>query len=269
MAEQRNILRIAVAVVFAFSITAPKASALNLENLIIGQMEDHFDGVSGPNPFGLEVLAFGTGISTITFSVNGVGDNSLTLDGDEWFFEDLGYASLAALRVPYATGNFWAFTFNEGLGDEDTVTINYNPNAMPTGLITGMSPAHGATAVPLNPTLTWDDCSACGADNESLMLIEMPLDQDVDFLRYVATSTTNWSPVALAPGTLHEIEAALNGRDSGSGLTATVGGDAFFYDGQTERINITSFTTVVPEPSTALLLGMGMVFLSAQRRKGE
>jgi hypothetical protein len=243
-------------------IAADRATALDIVDVSILYLEDHFDGVAGPTPFSLEVFVDGTDITGIDVTTpvgSTVANFSLSnIGGGEWEYESSGYVNAGALASDYNPGDYF-FEFTGAGPVTDDITLSFNPTA-PTGFIDVQDPAHDATGVATSPTVTWLDCSGCGGDILNMWVINTVTLNDEDFFETTDTNETTWNVGALLDAnTLHELETGV--VSGGVTTETTTGLDSLEYGAGWENVNYTEFTTV-PEPNTALLLLLGLVGLA-------
>jgi len=215
--------------------------ALNIYEVLISVTEYRTDGVPDDTPYEFSARTGGWDITQVGMTTPGGTVYSLEArDQFNWGLSIEDYATLADLRAAFPTGSY-TFTFN---GGTDSVTLSHNPTR-PTGFANITYPVHDSNDVPLDPTLTWDDCTGHGsaltmalADEETGMVaLEMLAD----------IALTAWAPVTLEPGREHSLEVAVFAGTAGQPYASqTVGSDDFGYYDLFENCNEVSFTTVSP-----------------------
>ena len=242
----RKLILVLLAVTLMVAVQAETTAAvLNVEEISISQYKDFWDGAADSTPYGFEVFINGTGISSVSVVDPHSGNHVLSdFGGGEWGFEDWDFASLIALDASYGAGSY-AFTFNAGGLDEDTVTINY-AYTEPTGFADITYPADGQTNVELNPVYTWASVVGYG-DALGMWIIEDPTGLDNDLYENVPVfdmNTTSWQPGPLAALTVYEFEiTVITAQGSVPTEMQTVGLDGFNYYGLFEHINMLGFET--------------------------
>jgi hypothetical protein len=125
--------------------------------------------------------------------------------------------------------------------------------------------------VSLNPTFDWGCDSTCAG--RSLIFSEVfdiVADDTIDELLTDNVATTSWTPSAsLIAGKDYEIQSTLADTEFSQGFFGeplrVEGGDAFEFVAGSLSANLIELTAV-PEPSSGLLMGLGLFALAALRR---
>ena len=205
--------------------------ALDIHNITIGVAEYRTDGVSSSAPYEFWAKALGDDITQVRMTTPGGAVYSLEAwDQYNWGLSIEDYTTLASLRAVFPTGNY-TFTFN---GGTDSVTLDHNPTA-PTGFANITYPVHDSNDVPLNPTLTWDDCTGYGSALTIALAGEVEMFADI--------ALTSLAPVVpLEPGRHYAPEVSVFTGSTPSGRQSN-NSDAFDYYDLFENCNEVLFTT--------------------------
>jgi hypothetical protein len=250
-------------------LTVTSARALDISSIELLFLEDRVNGVPGATPHMLEVQANGTNIDSIHVTTPGgstIADFSLSFDsfGGDWEYDSVNYATAGELTTAYNTGEYIFDIIGDSGASVDQITLTFEP-IQPSGYMSGQSPSHGATGISTSPTVTWNNCSACGGNYINMWVIDTNTWQDGDMFSTTDTGETTWNVGAvLAGNTLHELEVGIVNRLLTTEITDDLS-DSLQYIAGWENVDITEFTTV-PEPTTALSLLMGLVGLALLRR---
>ncbi len=247
-------------------------AALDIDAIVITSCKSYHNGTADSNPWLLEIwvdFVDESGLEHI--DVTRPGDStpftSIYYQEDEgWSYDSpTDYISLSALQADYATGNY-TFDFIDA-GDTllNSVTLDYSGITEPLNPVNFTYPAHGATDVPLDPTLTWT------IDPNDGDALAMWLDSDDDWYENVPASMDedSWQPGHLKPNHTYGFElSVINAKDIQYGPalpTMTVGSDEFKYGLWIEYLNEMEFTTI-PEPATICLFGLGALGLIRRKK---
>jgi hypothetical protein len=236
-------------------------SALEVNYVIMAGFLLHEDNevIATPNPYDMELGVCGTDITGVTVTLPSGGSVSLTPGWPGCWGSD---PSPTFPSSP--SGGTFLFSFS-GPSGGDAVSLVFN-TPEPTGLAVVTSPAPGATGVPLEPVFEWEAVSGFGEGIEAF--VNQPTEEiPHEVLPIDATSWNPWDPSDpnddLLPGVAYKVNVDVFNDDTTTALTDA--GDDFTYESFFAYSNEVGFRTI-PEPSTALLLGIGLAALALRRR---
>ena len=248
-------------VMMSVILMLPVASdaALDIDTITLTVTEYRFGGVPDRDPYEFGGGVTGDDITAVTLTTPG----GVVYDLEAWStnqyhwgfsFDDL---TLVQLQKRFPNGDY-TFTLNGTV----SVTLTHNPTP-PTGFANITNPVHNAINVSLNPTFTWDDCSAYGD-----ALTTAVAEEEGDMISVVwlgDISETSWTVGPLKPGLLHWLEVSVyTGTTPSSQSTAN--SDTFEYYDFFENCSGVYFLTEGPvqatvkiKPETLNLSGKGIL----------
>ena len=191
---------------------------------------------------------------------------------------DLSWAQLQA-EIGTGSGDDWTLTWDKGLGTETIVGIDFGTVLQSDwfSLPTIISPLHGATGVSPDASIDWDwpgdpdlggvEAMLYAGDLDDLM--SGPLNEACGDEFDSDPPPTTWDPTCLNSGTWTAVVLNENEdlRIVYDGLT--ISGNWVLDNSEwlaADSIDLSTFT-VIPEPSTALLFGLGLVGLVVGARR--
>lgn len=217
-------------------------AALDIDTITLGVTEYRFGGVPDSDPYGFWGRVAGDDITAVTLTTPG----GVVYDLEAWStnqyhwrvgFDDL---TLVQLQKRFPNGDY-TFTLNGTV----SVTLTHNPTP-PTGFANITNPVHNAINVSLNPTFTWDDCSAYG---DALMTAVAEEGDIIDLVWLGDISETSWTVGPLNPGVLHWLEVSVYTGTTPSSQS-TNGSDTFEYYNFFENCSGVYFLTEGPVQAT-------------------
>jgi hypothetical protein len=245
-----------LAVALSIGLIRP-AGAVSVDSVFIYVFRGHTNNTLDSPPYEVELTACGSGITgvTVTPPIGGSVPLIATTDGC-W---EQGEPNPSFATAP--TGGY-EFTFNGSPGDTATVPFAV---AEPSGFANVTFPIPNSI-VGLEPNFQWDDVSGFATDGIEVY-VDGP-DRDEEPSADLPITATNWDPWPfpqnpLAPASDYTVNVDIFNLVESSDMT-TDGGDPFFYERGFISSNEVAFQT--PEPSTSLLIGLGLAALAATRR---
>jgi hypothetical protein len=194
-------------------------------------------------------------------------------NGDIVISLGLSWEDLEA-EIGTGAGTDWTLTWDEGLSTETIAQVDFGSvlESDWLSLPTITNPSDGASGVPPDTSIDW----GWPGDPDLSDELEVALFGPNNERRYsdeLAGDTTSWTPLSpLAPGEWDAVVMNPNAdiRAVPDGLSFS--GDPWVLENSewlaADSIDISTFN-VVPEPSTALLLALGLVGIAAGRRRSS
>ena len=185
---------------------------------------------------------------------------------DTWNFDSEPFTSLADYQAQFSNGNYLV-TFNLGETDERSESLFFRSDIQPSDFLNFMAPQHEG-AVSTTPTFEWADLSGVG-DLLDFDLEDLTINEDLGLDLTLPNTETSFSiPVMLGDGTL--LNSLIVGHtyllDGGPFNELVDTSPGFLYSNEFANLTVVKFS-VIPEPSTALLLASGLVAMAMGRRR--